>query len=983
MKKIYTLLLSGFFMLTSLTAQRLAYVQGEVLVKLDKELDVRKWMAKHSEFNQRPTKLAFRDVVAAEPMNIFAFTFDFTQINEIDFLAHLRKDPVVEAAQFNHFLRERSTIPNDPLFNQQWQYINTGQSGGTPGADFDIDLAWDLATGGVTLQGDTIVVCVIDDGLQLNHNDFGANIWVNKFEVPNNGMDDDANGFVDDFQGWNTSSDDDNIGVDGSHGTPVAGIIGALGDNALGVSGVNWNVKLMIVRSESALESEILEAYSYPLAQRMRYNETNGVEGAFVVATNASWGVELLMPEDAPLWCAFYDTLGTHGILNCGATSNDEIDVDVLGDLPSNCPSDYLIVVTNVDHNDEKYEAGFGATSVDLGAFGEDVFTTALGNDYEPFGGTSAATPHVAGAIGLLYSLPCPAFISLAKENPSEAALFIREVILEGVDDNESLDGITVTGGRLNIFNSMLLLNQNCGACVEPLNVNISNLTDVSANLNWVISDSINSVDLRWRNIGAIEWTNEENVESPFELSNLTPCTGYEFQLKTYCTQDTIDYTESFTFKTDGCCVPPTQVDFFQTNSSGPVLASWESILAAESYNIRIREGALGDWSTFSTTEPQFVFEGLMACNNYQVQVQTVCENMTTDFGPTQFLLTLGCGSCLEVMYCEPNLNNTEEEWIATVSLNTLNNETTSDNGYGDYTSLPATSLTTGESYTIELAPGFSGTAFSEYFKVWIDYDQDGIFDDAEVVFDAGMASTEAVQGDFEVPVAAEPGLTRMRVVMQFNTAGGPCSLSGLGFGEMEDYCVEIMPGEFGECTTPMSLDTSSVSTMTANLQWEEVAGAINFLVRYRASGQEIWTILTAASNEFELQGLSFCTEYEAQVRSVCNDGGSVYSPSFIFSTSCSTATEEQEEISTVNIFPNPFSEQVNINFSLEESIAELRLQLFTVQGQLVLEKHISDLPAGNYSETLDVLFPAGVYYVKFSSNSGAELTRKVVKSGN
>ena len=263
----------------------------------------------------------------------------------------------------------RSTTPNDVEFPNQWQYINTEQSGGSQGADIDVDLAWDVTTGGLTANGDTIVVAVLDDGIDLNHSDFENNLWVNHAEIPNNGIDDDENGYIDDYRGWNSNQDNDNI-AGGGHGTPVAGIVGAKGNNGTGVAGVNWNVKVMVVKNDfNTSEAGVLAAYSYPLAMRQQYNESNGTRGAFVVSTNASWGVDFGRPEDAPIWCSYYDTLGTYGILNCGATINGNVNVDEEGDLPTACSSDFMISVTNMNHFDNKVQgAGYGLETIDLGA---------------------------------------------------------------------------------------------------------------------------------------------------------------------------------------------------------------------------------------------------------------------------------------------------------------------------------------------------------------------------------------------------------------------------------------------------------------------------------------------------------------------------------------------------------------------------------------------------------------------------------------
>ena len=294
-KRISYLLFSTliFLLPNILTAQQLDHVQGEILVKLwpQENQQVKHWIRTKQELNGRSTGISYSKEIS-KVMDIHSLRFDYNNISEEEMLNLIRRDSKVQAAQFNHFVTLRSTVPDDPLFESQWQYINTGQSGGTVGADIDIDLAWDIATGGLTADGDTIVVCVIDDGVNLNHPDMAANLWKNYGEIENNGIDDDGNGFIDDYHGWDTGSNSDAVGDGGGHGTPVAGIVGAVGNNGVGVAGVNWDVKLMIVQGGTGIESEVLEAYSYPLVARKAYNETDGEEGAFVVSTNASWGID-------------------------------------------------------------------------------------------------------------------------------------------------------------------------------------------------------------------------------------------------------------------------------------------------------------------------------------------------------------------------------------------------------------------------------------------------------------------------------------------------------------------------------------------------------------------------------------------------------------------------------------------------------------------------------------------------------------------
>ena len=454
MKKVLlsALLLSSLW---SFGQDQLNYFEGQLLVQLDRNTDP---VDLEQEF--KTLGLHTEKMVSAH-MNIYLFNYDKNTATIDQAIAKMYNNTGVKIAQRNHRIEQRA-VPNDTEFGSQWQYVQANDR------DIDADEAWDVTTGGVTPDGDSIVVCVIDDGANLAHPDLIPNIWTNAHEIPNNGIDDDNNGFVDDVMGWNAYDDNDEIEHTffwEGHGSAVAGIVGAKGNNGEGVAGVNWDVKLMVVKGGGG-EAEALAAYSYPLACRKLYNETNGAQGAFVVATNASWGVDGGQAASAPLWCAMYDTLGVYGILNAGATINGNENVDVFGDLPTQCGSDYLISVTNTNQQDTKVtQAGYGAMSIDLGAPGEGTWTV---NDlpnatgYSGFGGTSGATPHVAGTIALLYSVPCSEYSMLAKNDPQQAALKARQFILEGVDANSSLDGITVTGGRLNVNNAVQALVNTC-----------------------------------------------------------------------------------------------------------------------------------------------------------------------------------------------------------------------------------------------------------------------------------------------------------------------------------------------------------------------------------------------------------------------------------------------------------------------------------------------------------------------------------------
>ena len=444
-------------------------VPGEVIVKLDARFAPESITDKGLFHHGIPADLHLKESLS-ELAGIYLFSYNDEAMSEDMIVRTLNDLPFVEAAQLNHYVEERAT-PNDPQFGSQWHHIDASDN------DIDSDLAWDITTGGTTANGDRIVVAVLEGGgSNYNHVDLIDNHWVNNAEVPGNGVDDDGNGFVDDYDGWNASSGSDAISA-GGHGTSVSGMIGATGNNGNGGAGVNWDVDIMQIQMGGLTESNVIAAYNYPYTMRNLYNTSNGTQGAFVVATNASWGIDGANPANYPVWCAYYDDLGAVGILNCGATANNNVNIDVVGDMPTGCGSDYMVAVTATNSSDVRTFSGYGATTIDLGAPGENVFLPSGSSGYGGTSGTSFASPCVAGGIALVYSAPCADLASNALLSPQATADAVRSYILNGVDQVPNLANETVTGGRLNVRNALDLAIDDCNpdiGCTDPTACNYS-----------------------------------------------------------------------------------------------------------------------------------------------------------------------------------------------------------------------------------------------------------------------------------------------------------------------------------------------------------------------------------------------------------------------------------------------------------------------------------------------------------------------------
>ncbi|MBE2280455.1 MAG: S8 family serine peptidase, partial [Ignavibacteriaceae bacterium] len=501
-KKLSLLILIASLFSLELLAQRGGdIVPGELLVQLRPGKQV-STLANSVESAGITVKELLSDI-----MQIYLLEVDESKIQLSSALDLVKYHPSVHVAQYNHYIDRRDDkdyelknpienslepnfqnseiFPNDPSFNQQWALHNTGQSGGTVDADIDAPEAWVFSTGGLTALGDTIVIAVVDGGVDLTHPDL--NLWRNWGEIPGNNIDDDGNGYIDDIYGWNAYNNNGTIPSD-NHGTHVSGITAARGNNNLGVSGVNWNAKVMILAGSSSNEATVVRAYSYILKQRTLYNQTNGVQGAFVVVTNASFGVDYGNPANYPIWCGIYDSLGVAGILSCGATANLNINIDVTGDIPTACPSDFMVSVTNTTRTDTRNSgAAYGLTTIDLGAPGTQIYNTTSGGSYGNLTGTSMATPTVAGGIALMFAAANQQFISAYKLNPAAGALQIKQFLMEGTDPISALAGVTVSGGRLNVYNSVL------SVAATPDTVPPTQITDLA-----VVDPTSNRLRISW-----------------------------------------------------------------------------------------------------------------------------------------------------------------------------------------------------------------------------------------------------------------------------------------------------------------------------------------------------------------------------------------------------------------------------------------------------------------------------------------------------
>lgn len=328
--------------------------------------------------------------------------------------------------------------PNDSRFAELWGMENTGQTGGTPGADIDATLAWDMRTAS---DG---VVMVIDTGVDYTHRDLSANMWTNPGEVPGNGLDDDGNGYVDDVYGINAITGSGDPMDDHDHGTHVSGTIGATGNNRIGVVGVNWSTQIagckFLNSGGSGSTSDAIICLEYAIDMKDNY-------GVDLRMTSNSWGGGGFSQGLSDAIAAS----GADNMLFIAAAGNNGSNTDVSPHYPSSYDLDNVVSVASTTHDDALSSfSNYGLESVDLGAPGSGILSTIPGNAYATFNGTSMATPHVSGAAMLAWT-----------QHPASSALEIKEVLMSTVDPIPALDGKTVTGGRLNVYGALSCDNDN------------------------------------------------------------------------------------------------------------------------------------------------------------------------------------------------------------------------------------------------------------------------------------------------------------------------------------------------------------------------------------------------------------------------------------------------------------------------------------------------------------------------------------------
>jgi serine protease len=392
-------------------------------------------------------------------------------------ITRLMRHPRVRFAEPNYIFHT-SELPNEPRFGELFGLDNTGQTDGRPDADVDGPEAWDRTTG-----SSQVIAFVIDTGVDYGHEDLAGNLWTNTAEASGQtGVDDDNNGYVDDVHGINAITGSGDPADDMGHGTHVAGILGAKGNNGIGVVGVMWNVRIGACKFLDQFGNGTLD----DAVQCFQYVNRLKAAGHNVLVTNNSWGGGGFSQalRDA---MAGVDQPAIQPILHACAAGNASNNNDAAPTYPSNYDLPNIIAVAATDRQD-LYAAfsSYGATSVDIAAPGVSILSTVPtsgdpccsdATGYKLLSGTSMATPFVSGAAALVWSA-----------HPGLSAADVRSRLLGGVDYIGDLGANaakpTLTQGRLNASNALEVTEDLVPpAAVPTLTVTASSL--ISASLGW------------------------------------------------------------------------------------------------------------------------------------------------------------------------------------------------------------------------------------------------------------------------------------------------------------------------------------------------------------------------------------------------------------------------------------------------------------------------------------------------------------------
>lgn len=594
-----------------IAAGRPAYLPGEILIQFKANVTDQQLTGAYQQ--ARLGLIEHARTPAMEDHGLIGLTRAATAMPVETAVRILNNLPGVEFAEPNWVVTPQS-VSNDPLYLDGWLWgmygddfpSLIGPTGTTNPYGTQAEKVW--AAG--LIGSKDIYVGVLDTGIQLDHEDLAANIWTNPGEIPGNGIDDDGDGYVDDVHGWNAANNNGMVSYEDPieiHGTHVAGTIGAVGGNGIGVAGVNWNVTLIsgkIFGTNNGTSFGAVQAVDYMTTLKTR-------KGLNLVALNNSWysGGFSQAQLDA------FGRAAQAGILSVCCAMNSTNNNDVTPVYPASLDTtasagyDAIISVAAITRDgDLATYSNYGQTNVDLGAPGGqylgathipelEIISTVPPNDYGPMRGTSMATPHVTGAVALYASV-----------HPGSTPAQTRyDLLTAGVRPLAALQGITVTGGSLDIGTLMTVPANGLPAPAAPANLQSPSTSGTRVDLSWADQSNNELGFAIERSTDGVTFYLADTVgagDVDYSDRTVQPGNTYFYRVRAYNPGGSSGYANTVSVTTPTVTLPnaPSSLKATALSAGKGVSLAWKDNSNNEDgFQIERRIGSTGSWQLIAT----------------------------------------------------------------------------------------------------------------------------------------------------------------------------------------------------------------------------------------------------------------------------------------------------------------------------------------------------------------------------------------------
>lgn len=946
------------------------YMQGEIIVALVLESSKAEAILQIQEYdwslffgNQQVRPIAYLmtkqltehksvslvHLAIAKAMNVFE-TMQMLDVNP---------DILWSAPNFYFEGDPREVVPNDPSYGSQYHHPLMQNN-----------LAWDFTYG-----NPDIILGITDDGVELAHTDLNPNIWVNPGEIAGNGIDDDNNGYIDDVNGWDFSSGNNNPNPNSSsddHGTHVSGICAGRTNNSIGIAGVSGHSTILPLQfyGAGAWTAAVCNA-------AFAYAADNGAN-----IVNTSYNINGWVGD--PVFTAGMQYMHDAGVLHFNSGGNG-------GELnPARQAFHQTLLTVSTTASDVISSFSNYGTGMDISAPGSDIYSTITSNGYGYKSGTSMATPNAAGAAALIWSA-----------NPSWNSYQVAAQLLATADDidgvNPSYAGL-LGAGRVNTYTAMStvpgppILKSTEGMPDEGITVPPDEIDEFTVAFSQVMDPATvnNIANYELRGAGP-DNTFGNGDDILYTLSTSTPYMyGTNYLTFEVSGPPFINGLHRITLFSGGLSNPfGTSLDGDENGTGGddfirnfnigiPVpIADFEAsntspVPNADVIFTDLTYGGPSAW-TWTITPATFSFVNGTDENSQNPEVQfaelgfyTVNLEVSNVAGSdsetkVDYINVITCA------YCPAVGDDGTDEWISNVSFNTIDNSSVAGTGYTDYTSI-STEVEAGSTHDISISCGSIGT-WTENIWVYFDWNQDCDFDDAGESYDLGQTSGPGtLTTSVLVPVDAVPGSVRMRAFLKYNSDPASACENSFSFGEVEDYTVIVegtlsegkIQGFVRDAQTNLSIDAAIITATDADDQ--VYTAETPFGSHYSMLLLEgIYTITCEASG--------YQTSIEDDFEII---GGENTEKTFYLEPVKMITGIDETQYSHVSLSPNPSSNEVKI-----QSIAEIsHLIVVNQAGQLVYE-------INSNSRILNInvsAFDSGIYFVKIFTHDNVIIRKLVIE---